>query len=96
MFINTEKPLKLNEEYQYKESGFIADVKLVEDASDNEYWKFGFKILSATHDPYSFDMLDDDGILRITMLKGNFYYPTMPRIWDKDEYAFIPLGGDYE
>jgi len=91
-FINTKEPLKVGEEYQYKEglTGFgddiIANVVLIEDRSDDKDWKFVFKILQASED--CSDWLNEEGLLESEMLKGDFYFSGMPRIWDKDEYDY--------
>ena len=82
-FINTKnKELKVGEEYQYQSDRItdfgkktIQNVILVEDNSTEER-----HILK-------FQDIDTDECFDADMLKGNFYYSGMPRIWDKDEYC---------
>lgn len=82
-FINTEEPLEIGKNYQYKEGSDIVDVELVEDNSDDKMWRFVFMPLHPY--PEYWEMADDEK-LEVEMMKGNFYFPTMPRIWDEDEY----------
>ncbi len=91
-FINTEKTLKIGKHYQYQDeslTGFgdkeIIEVTLLKDNSDKEYWRLVFKPLSDV--PEEFE-LDKKGNFEVVMMKGDFYYPGMPRIWDEGEYSY--------
>lgn len=82
-FVNTkDKKLVVGEEYQYQSdrlSDFtrknIEIVVLLKDNSDEKYYKL--KLMN----------VDTKEQFDIEMLKGNFYYAGMPRLWDKDEYS---------
>ena len=82
-FVNTkDKKLEVGGHYQYQEdrltdfgSKSIQEVELIEDNSNNEYYKLKLKDL------------DDGEIFEVEMAKGNFYYGGMPRIWDEGEYV---------
>jgi len=72
--------VKVGKKYQYKEEDFIAIVKVLEDNSDEEAYRFKLKVLAAT---YSFDPIFD------IMHSKNFdgLYNGMMQFYEVFEYA---------
>lgn len=83
-FLNTkDKKLKVGEEYQYQgervgdfERKEIHQVMLIEDNSTKDMYKLKIKF-------------EDGEVMALEVGKGDFYFPGMARLWDKDEYAMV-------
>lgn len=89
-YICTKEPLKVGGHYEYQPdrlSDFsekeVLLVELVKDESDEKYYKHTFKPLEDV--PEDFE-LEKDGTFQVEMMKGDFYFPGMTRIWDEGEY----------
>lgn len=86
----TSEGIKVGGHYQYQPdrlSDFtekeILEVELVKDESDDKDYHHTFKPLEEV--PEDFE-LDKDGTFEVIMMKGDFYFPGMTRIWDEGEY----------
>lgn len=75
--------VKIGETYQYKEGSFIAMISIVEDKSDDEYYRFTIKILEANREPPSMicDIISQKGL--------SFGYPGMSKIFKKMMYDCV-------
>ena len=75
--------VKVGETYQYKEDWFFAMVKVLENNSDDEYYRFTLQVEKATHFPF----FAKDGIFEIYHDKSfNGIYSGMNQIYEAKEY----------
>lgn len=64
--------------YCYKEGSLIAKVKVVEDKSDDEYYRFKLKVLRATRELGDFEV--------VSLKKDCGVYSDVPRFFGYSEY----------
>jgi len=75
--------VKVGETYQYKEDGFLAWVKILEDLSDNEYYQFKLQVEKSNYEP------PQNGVFTISNIKGDHgYYSGMLQFYEQGEYSF--------
>lgn len=75
--------VKVGETYQYKEDWFIAMVKVLEDNSDSDSYRFTLQVEKATCDP----SFCDNGIFEISHNKNfNGVYSGMNQIYETEAY----------
>jgi hypothetical protein len=82
--------IKVGGEYQYKEDHFIGMVKVLEDNSDDEMYRFKIQVLKANCKdigPEPFDVShakDPSG-----------YYSGMLQFYETLEYVMLPIGSEW-
>jgi hypothetical protein len=73
--------IKAGNTYQYKEGSFIAEVTILEDSSDNEYYRFNLRVEKSTYKP------SENGEFEVIGIKGdNGYYSGMLQFFESPEY----------
>jgi hypothetical protein len=78
--------VKVDETYQYKEDWFIATVKVLEDNSTPDEYKFKLQTMSSNID------IHDDGIFELTHTKNlDGYYSGMMNLYQHPEYLFTEV-----
>lgn len=81
--------IKVGSEYQYKEDWFIAKVKVIEDNSDEKYYRFKLEIMPYLDYPTSLDADGKETEFEISHIKDSGFYNGMLQLyeWDKREYV---------
>lgn len=75
--------VKVGETYQYKEDWFIAMVKVLEDKSDDEYYRFVLEIQKATHEPF----FAQNGVIEISHVKDlDGVFSGMIQLYETEAY----------
>ena len=82
--------IKVGETYQYKEDHFVGMVKILEDNSDKEYYKFKIQVLQANckdigPEPFEISFNKDIG----------GYYNGMLQFYETPEYIPLPIGTEW-
>ena len=73
--------IKVGETYQYKEDGFIAMVRILEDNSDNDYYNFTLRVEKSNYEP------PQNGQFTISSNKNDTgYYSGMLQFYKQPEY----------
>lgn len=78
--------VKVGEIYQYKEDGMICMVRVLEDTSDEEWYKFQVKILASNQDHAGSVFI----VAHNKTVSG--YYSGMSQFYETPEYLPMPLG----
>jgi hypothetical protein len=74
--------VKVGKTYQYKEDWFIAVVKILEDLSDDEFYKFKIQVEKASSAP-----VQENGIFTVTHRKNlDGVYSGMIQFFESPEY----------
>ena len=74
--------VKVGETYQYKEDWFIARVKVLEDNSTDDTYKFKLQVEEANETP------PQNGVFDISHArKVDGYYSGMLQLYERDEYS---------
>ena len=74
--------VKIGNSYQYKESGVIAEILILEDTSDETKYEFKVKVLKS-----NFKAIPKQFTIYHTKTE-NGYYNDMIQIYEEDEYYF--------
>lgn len=75
--------IKVGGTYQYKEDWFIAMVKVLEDKSDGEYYRFVLRFEKATHYPF----FAENGVCEISHVKQmDGIYSGMLQLYETEAY----------
>jgi len=75
--------VRVGQTYQYKEDWFIAMVKVLEDKSDDEYYRFVFEVQKATHEP----VFAENGVFEISHVKKlDGVFSGMLQIYPQETY----------
>jgi hypothetical protein len=76
--------VKVGKVYQYKEDGFIAFVTVLEDNSDEEFYRFKLRPEKASEEPF---FLEEDGTFEICHVKKmDGVYSGMLQLYEQVEY----------
>ena len=82
----TGKEIEVGKQYQYKEDGWICDVTILEDTSDDEKIEFKLRIDKKLDWPEG--MTDD---FTVSAARGPGAYNGMWRLWNLGEYVRFPV-----
>lgn len=74
--------------YQYKEDGWVAMVKIIEDNSTNEEYRFKLQTQEATDEPPT-EEGEEEGVFNISHIKdmGGMLYSGMLQLYKEPEYT---------
>jgi len=73
--------------YQYKEDGFIAFVKILEDNSDDKYYRFKLQVERCNYEEPPQDG-DQEGVFNISHAKDlDGYWSGMLQLYEQPEYS---------
>jgi hypothetical protein len=75
--------IKVGGTYQYKEDGFIALVKILEDKSDEKYYRFKLQV-----ERCNYEKPPQDGVFEISHVKDvGGYWSGMLQFYEQIEYS---------
>lgn len=77
--------VKVGNEYQYKEDGFIATVLILEDTSTPEEYRFKLQVLESNYPA-------PDDSFNISHAKKCGYWNDMKQFYEKPKYIMLPIG----
>ena len=70
--------------YQYKEDWFIAMVTILEDKSDDEYYRFKLRVEKASEEPF---FIEEDGTFEISHIKKmDGIFSGMVQLYENEAY----------
>ena len=78
--------VKVNETYQFKEDSMIAKVTILEDNSDEGYYRFKLRVENSNLDLSKMPDLQEFDISHVKDLDG--YYSGMLQLYENDEYGY--------
>lgn len=79
--------VKVNEIYQYKEDSYLAMVKVIEDNSDTDAYKFKLEVQQANYDWIP------DRVFDISFSKSfEGCYSGQVQLYENEEYILLPYG----
>jgi hypothetical protein len=82
--------IKVGKEYQYKEDHFVGMVKILEDNSDEEMYRFKIQVMKANCKdigPEPFDVSHSKN--------PGGYYSGMLQFYETPEYIVLPIGSEW-